>query len=95
MAAMTRTRRHLALAAGSAAISAAAMASAPAGQALDRLSFVSAWLCLLFFAGALLVGPLHVRRTGRLPDDHLFRRDLGIWCVITGMVHFFLPSRYR
>lgn len=81
------------LAAGSAAISAAAMALAPAGQALDRLSFVTAWLCLLFFAGALLVGPLHVRRTGRLPGNHLFRRDLGIWCVITGMVHFFLAFK--
>ena len=41
MTAMTRSRRHLALAAGSAAISVIAMALAPAGQALDRLSFVT------------------------------------------------------
>lgn len=93
MTAMTRSRRHLVLAAGSAAISVTAMALAPAGQALDRLSFVTAWLCLLLFAATLLVGPLHVRRTGRLPGNHLFRRDLGIWCVITGMVHFFLAFR--
>lgn len=52
-----------------------------------------AWLCLLFLAGTLLIGPLHVRRTGRLPGNHLFRRDLGIWCVITGMVHFFLAFK--
>ncbi|MCL4791244.1 MAG: hypothetical protein KJ040_04240 [Gammaproteobacteria bacterium] len=90
---MTRTRRHLALAAGSAAISAAAMALAPAGQELDRLSFVTAWLCLPLLAGTLLIGPLHVRRTGRLPGNHLVRRDLGIWCVITGMVHFFLAFK--
>ncbi|MDQ1304147.1 MAG: methionine sulfoxide reductase heme-binding subunit [Pseudomonadota bacterium] len=90
---MTRTHRHLMLAAGVAAISAAAMAVAPAGQALDRLSFVTAWLCLLFFAGTLLIGPLQVRRTGRLPGNHLLRRDLGIWCVITGMVHFFLAFK--
>jgi DMSO/TMAO reductase YedYZ heme-binding membrane subunit len=83
----------MSLAAGSAAISAAAMALAPAGQGLDRLSFVTAWLCLLFLAGTLLIGPLHVRRTGRLPGNHLFRRDLGIWCVITGMVHFFLAFK--
>jgi DMSO/TMAO reductase YedYZ heme-binding membrane subunit len=93
MTAMTRTRRHLALAVGSAAISVGAMALAPAGQELDRLSFVTAWLCLLLFAATLLVGPLHVRRTGRLPGNHLFRRDLGIWCVITGMVHFFLAFK--
>lgn len=69
------------------------MALAPAGQGLDRLSFATAWLCLLFFAGALLVGPLHVMRTGRLPGNHLLRRDLGIWCVATGMVHFFLAFK--
>jgi DMSO/TMAO reductase YedYZ heme-binding membrane subunit len=93
MTAMTRTRRHLVLAVGSAAISVGAMALAPAGQELDRLSFVTAWLCLLLFAATLLVGPLHVRRTGRLPGNHLFRRDLGIWCVITGMVHFLLAFK--
>lgn len=93
MTAMTRTRRHLALATGLAAVSASAMALAPAGQELDRLSFVTAWLCLLFFAGTLLIGPLHVRRTGRLPGNHLLRRDLGIWCVLTGMVHFFLALK--
>lgn len=90
---MTRTRRHLMLAAGVTAISGIAMALAPAGRELDQLSFVTAWLCLLLFAATLLIGPLHVRRTGRLPGNHLVRRDLGIWCVITGMVHFFLAFK--
>lgn len=84
---MKRVARHLSLAAASAG--AAALAAAFAGNAdpLDRVSLATAWLCLLLFAAALLVGPAHALRTGRPVANHLLRRDLGIWCALNGLAH--------
>lgn len=90
---MKRTIRHLALAGASVLVSLTAAAAAPPGQALDAISFATAWLCLLFLAAALLIGPLHVLRTGRLVGNHLLRRDLGIWGAVTGLVHLALAFK--
>lgn len=90
---MNRTARHLLLAGSIAAVTVAAGAAAPAGAALDRASLTLSWACLLCFAGALLVGPLHALRTGRVQLNHLLRRDLGIWSAVTGLAHLALSFR--
>ncbi len=87
---MNRSVRHVLLAAGSAAAALAANAGVPAAAALDRASLMTSWLCLGLFTAALLVGPVHVLRTGRLLTNSLLRRDLGIWCAITGLAHLAL-----
>jgi DMSO/TMAO reductase YedYZ heme-binding membrane subunit len=90
---MNRTARHALLAGSIAATTVAATAAAPPGADLDRASLTLSWACLLCFAGALLVGPLHALRTGRLQLNHLLRRDLGIWCAVTGLAHLALSFR--
>jgi DMSO/TMAO reductase YedYZ heme-binding membrane subunit len=90
---MTRATRHFLLAAASTAAPLAAAGAAPAGAALDRMSLMLAWLCLLYFTAVLLVGPAHVLRTGRLVTNHLLRRDLGIWCAVTGLAHLALSFK--
>lgn len=84
---MRRFARHLLLAAAIAAAMTLAVATGAAADALDRASLTLAWLCLALFAGALTIGPLHALRTGRLLTNHLLRRDLGIWCALTGLAH--------
>ncbi len=87
---MQRITRHIVLAAASFAGPLAAAAAAPPGAALDRVSLTLSWLCLLLLASALLVGPAHTLRTGRLLTNSLLRRDLGIWSALTGLAHLVL-----
>ncbi len=87
-----RLRNHLGLAAVSGAALGAAALLGGEMAAADNLSIVSAYLCLLFFSAALLIGPVRVWRGGApLLNTHL-RRDIGIWGGLTGLVHFFLAN---
>jgi DMSO/TMAO reductase YedYZ heme-binding membrane subunit len=90
---MTRGTRHLLLAAGTAGAGLAAWAAGPAETGLDRLSMMLSWVCLVLFAAVLVVGPAHTLRTGRLVGNHLPRRDLGIWCALTGLAHLALAFK--
>jgi sulfoxide reductase heme-binding subunit YedZ len=82
-----RPARHLGLAAAIALLAGLAAAAGEPADALDRVSLLTAWLCLALFAAALLIGPIHALRTGRVLTNHLLRRDLGIWCALTGLAH--------
>jgi DMSO/TMAO reductase YedYZ heme-binding membrane subunit len=91
---MTRTFRHLSLAlltAGLVGLAAAIGAPADAG---DRVSLTTSWICMGLLSAALLIGPLHARRSGRPLFNHLPRRDLAIWGALAGMIHFGLAFRY-
>jgi DMSO/TMAO reductase YedYZ heme-binding membrane subunit len=90
---MNRTGRHFLLGALSVAAALGAGATGAGPDALDRISLATSWLCLVCFAGALLIGPLHTLRTGRLLTNHLVRRDLGIWCAVNGLVHLGLAFK--
>lgn len=90
---MNRGIRHLLLAAGTAGTGLAAYLAGPAATGLDRLSMMLSWVCLVLFAAALVVGPAHALRTGRLVTNYLLRRDLGIWCALTGLAHLALAFK--
>ena len=88
----SRLKNHLALGVLSfAGLGAAAIVGAPE-TAADRLSIVSAYLCLLLLGLALLIGPASVLRSGRLVVNSYIRRDTGIWAATTGLVHFYLAN---
>jgi DMSO/TMAO reductase YedYZ heme-binding membrane subunit len=69
-----------------------AVISGPAPGAADRLSIVSAYLCLFLLAMVLLIGPWSVVKTGRKAVNIYVRRDIGIWAALTGLMHFYLAN---
>lgn len=89
---MSRARRHLLLALGATTACVTATLIPGTVPALERLSLATAWLCMLLFAAALLVGPRHAWRTGQPLLNSLARRDLGIWAALTGLAHFALGT---
>ena len=88
----SRLKNHLALLALSIGALGAAAISGPAATFADRLSIVSAYLCLLLLGLALLIGPASVLRNGRLAVNSYIRRDTGIWAATTGLLHFYLAN---
>jgi len=69
-----------------------AAVSGPGAGVADRLSIVSAYVCLALLAVALLIGPLNVLRKGRLASNSYVRRDTGIWAALNGLLHFYLAN---
>ena len=87
-----RLRNHLSLGAISAASLGIAAWLGGEAAAADNISIVSAYLCLLLFSLALLIGPARVWRGGAPILNTHMRRDIGIWGGLTGLVHFFLAN---
>ena len=88
----SRLKNHLALAALSIGGLGVAAISGSSETAADRLSIVSAYLCLLLLGIALLIGPASVLRSGRLVVNSYIRRDTGIWAAANGLLHFYLAN---
>ena len=87
-----RLKNHLVLAVLSfGGLGAAAISGSPE-TAADRLSIVSAYLCLLLLALVLLIGPASVLRSRRLVVNSYIRRDTGIWAAVNGLLHFYLAN---
>lgn len=89
---MFRPNYHLMMAALSGAALGLAAASGPWLGAADRLSIVSAYLCLILMAGALAYGPVHALRNGRPVGNSPIRRSMGIWSALNGLLHFLLAN---
>ena len=87
-----RLKNHLVLLALTAISLGVAAISGPDGGAADRLSIVSAYVCLALLGVALLIGPLNVLRKGRLASNIYVRRDTGIWAALNGLLHFYLAN---
>ena len=87
-----RLKNHAALAVFIVVSLGIAVASGPAAETADRLSIVSAYVCLFLLGIALLIGPFHaVRHGGPLVNSYI-RRDTGIWAALTGLMHFYLAN---
>jgi sulfoxide reductase heme-binding subunit YedZ len=59
---------------------------------LDAISLATAYICLIFMAIALCLGPLRVLRSGQLALNIYLRRDIGIWAGLAGLVHLFVAT---
>ena len=85
---MSRTTRNLWLTAASVIVLALGALIAPYADTWERVSVVSAWLCMVLMAGALLIGPLRRLRGEPSPVNIYLRRDLGLWAALHGLLHF-------
>lgn len=82
---MSRLQRHGLMFAATAVLLLAGALWLPFPDRWMRLSVASAWLFTALLCTALLLGPL--RNLSRTQNNYL-RRDIGIWAVFSGLVHF-------
>lgn len=80
-------RHHLPLLVASFAAVSTLYGTRPYSDVLSRASFATAYPALVLLAATLLVGPWNLIRQQRNPVSSDFRRDLGIWAGILGVVH--------
>lgn len=84
-----RVRRHfslLVMVVGSVSI---AIFGAGPETAVDRVSFLTAYLFMFLLTGVLTIGPMRTLRTGRTVHNIYGRRDIGIWVGVAGLTHLF------
>jgi sulfoxide reductase heme-binding subunit YedZ len=85
--AMRRVRRHLALFIIAAALTGSMFAAVKSDQATFRISMATAYSSMTLLVATLLIGPLNVLRDRPNPMSTKFRRDIGIWGAILGLLH--------
>lgn len=85
--ALRRTLLHLALAAGSFAVTLLFMHLFPKRDLISRLSIGTAYPALFFLAVTLLLGPLRVLLGRSVPVSFDLRRDFGIWSAVSALIH--------
>jgi sulfoxide reductase heme-binding subunit YedZ len=82
-----RIRRHIVLGVAGAGLMAVVYRLVLSEYALVRLSMASAYVGLAFLCASLMLGPWNVLRHHPNPVSTDFRRDVGIWAGILGLVH--------
>ena len=89
---MGRGARHLLL--GGLSVTACALfaLTGPAPSAWDRVSILTAYLCLILLCVGLTIGPQRARASGRPTLNTYLRRDVGIWAALTGLIHLVLAT---
>ena len=78
---------HLPLFAISAASVFLLYATRPFRDVITKLSFATAYPALILLAVTLLIGPWNLLRRKRTPISIDWRRDVGIWAGILGLLH--------
>ncbi len=78
---------HVPLLFASSAAIAALYFTRPFKDVLTRVSFTTAYPALVLLALTLLIGPWNILRKNRNPISSDFRRDVGIWAGILGVLH--------
>ncbi|HJT70276.1 MAG TPA: ferric reductase-like transmembrane domain-containing protein [Terriglobales bacterium] len=59
----------------------------PYRDVVTKISFATAYSALVLLAATLLIGPWNLLRGKRTPISSDWRRDVGIWAGILGLVH--------
>ena len=81
---MNRRQHHLILAGLTAAALSIAAFAGSAEDSVDRISIVTAYLCLALLCVGLIIGPARAIRTGKPVTNNYLRRDVGIWAALAG-----------
>lgn len=87
-----RWRHHALLALISLAVTGSMELFDPESARLDKISLASAYLCLVFMAAALSIGPWRAVRAIPITKNIYLRRDVGIWASLTGLIHLFVAT---
>lgn len=61
--------------------------SVPGKDSMYVWSMATAYTSLVLLGATLILGPLNVLRKKNNPVSHDLRRDIGIWCGLTGVAH--------
>lgn len=85
---MSRLRRHAILLALTGLALAGAAGLLPHAELIERLSVASAWWCLLLLVLVFLISPLRTLRGQPHAANLYLRRDIAIWAVLSGLLHF-------
>lgn len=84
---MRRITRHIILFLASAVTGATFYLASPPESPIWRLSMASAFGGLVLLSLSLIVGPWNRLRGHPNPVSGYFRRDIGIWAGVLGIVH--------
>jgi sulfoxide reductase heme-binding subunit YedZ len=84
---ISRSTRHVTLAALAIAITCLAYAATPPPDVRHRLSMATAYTGLILLAVSLWMGPWNVLRRRPNPVSFDLRRDIGIWTGILAILH--------
>jgi len=87
-----RLRNHLIIGGGSILLAVAVSLLLPYETVTERISVITAWLCLGLLAAALLFGPLYLVGRQSQAANHYLRRDIGIWTALQGLAHFYFGN---
>ncbi len=90
-----RWRNHIALALFTAVGCFVAHLYAPYSDWTYALTLGFGYLCVIFLALSLLIGPVKLLSQRRNPVNIDLRRDVGIWSAITGCLHVFYALQVR
>ena len=82
-----RIRHHLGLSATALGMAAAIDRVNSSTDAVERASFASAYVALIFLCTTLALGPLKILRERPNPTSSDLRRDVGIWTGGLGLLH--------
>lgn len=89
---MKRVQHHFTLASLTLLPLGVAALIGPGSGIEDRLSIVSAYLCLVLLACTMLIGSARLMGSGRPVTNIYLRRDMGIWSALVGLLHFVLAN---
>lgn len=84
---MTRTIRHIGLAAASAALITIIFFTIDSPDNKYLFSMATAYTGLILLAVTLLIGPLNLIKGKQYPVSGYLRRDIGIWAAVVSIIH--------
>jgi sulfoxide reductase heme-binding subunit YedZ len=88
-----RVVRNLAIGAGVVAMALALNVVIPPAFTARRLTLITAYVGLALMSGTLLIGPWYGLRGRRPPVSIQWRRDVGIWAAVVGVLHVIVGLR--
>ncbi|HEX5112021.1 MAG TPA: hypothetical protein VFV79_04185, partial [Saprospiraceae bacterium] len=82
-----RIKHHVLLAIVTISLLLTIYSSVPGKDAMYLWSMATAYTSVALLGATLILGPLNILRKKNNPVSYDLRRDIGIWCGLTGIAH--------